>query len=235
MRISGGPTACACSTGRCRITAARSASSSAPKPRRTSVARSGSCTCTRTCVLRRPWRTWARPIDFSWRCARRTRSAFVPSCRAPACARQTATTPARTPRSKTGIRPVSTTSAWRTARCTLDGGWRVYSSGAGIALGLIVRHFLGLGVEHDAISVDPVIPASLDGLRVRTTVLGRAIEIRYRIRSAGRGVTAIALNDQPLSFTTAPNPHRRGAAVVPKAAFVSGLTGRADVLTIDME
>ncbi len=26
----------------------------------------------------------------------------------------------------------------------LDGGWRVYSSGAGIALGLIVRHFLGL-------------------------------------------------------------------------------------------
>jgi cellobiose phosphorylase len=117
----------------------------------------------------------------------------------------------------------------------LDGGWRVYSSGAGIALGLIVRHFLGIGVEHDALSVDPVIPASLGGLRVRTTVLGRAIEIRYRIKSAGCGVTALALNDQPLSFTTAANPHRRGAAVVAKADFVSRLTGRDDVLAIEME
>ncbi|HKY93399.1 MAG TPA: hypothetical protein VJM11_20270, partial [Nevskiaceae bacterium] len=38
----------------------------------------------------------------------------------------------------------------RVAKATipLDGGWRVYSSGAGIALGLIVRRFLGLSVEH---------------------------------------------------------------------------------------
>jgi hypothetical protein len=51
---------------------------------------------------------------------------------------------------------------------TLDGGWRVYSSGPGIALGLIVRHFLGLSSEADALSIDPVIPPELDGLRVQT-------------------------------------------------------------------
>src|SRR5262249_45750161 len=117
----------------------------------------------------------------------------------------------------------------------LDGGWRVYSSGAGIALGLIMRHFVGLEVQCDSISVDPVIPASLDGLRLRTTVLGRPIEVCYRIKSAGCAVTALALNDQPLAFTTATNPHRRGAAVVSKADLAGRLTGQGDVLTVEIE
>src|SRR5262249_44386181 len=43
-----------------------------------------------------------------------------------------------------------------------DGGWRVYSSGAGIALGLIMRRLFGLSVEADVLSIDPVIPAALD-------------------------------------------------------------------------
>src|SRR6185312_16408863 len=51
-------------------------------------------------------------------------------------------------------------------RVDLDGGWRIYSSGAGIALGLIVRRFLGLSVEANALSVDPVIPSALDGLQL---------------------------------------------------------------------
>ena len=50
-------------------------------------------------------------------------------------------------------------------RVDLDGGWRIYSSGAGIALGLIVRRFLGLSPEATALSVDPVIPSALDGLK----------------------------------------------------------------------
>jgi cellobiose phosphorylase len=41
----------------------------------------------------------------------------------------------------------------------LDGGWRVYSSGAGIALGLIIRRFLGVSPEARHVRVDPVIQA----------------------------------------------------------------------------
>ena len=37
----------------------------------------------------------------------------------------------------------ASTSASCAGEIALDGGWRVYSSGAGIALGLIVRRFLG--------------------------------------------------------------------------------------------
>ena len=86
----------------------------------------------------------------------------------------------------------------RSGTIALDGGWRVYSSGAGIALGLIVRRFLGLSCESEVLSVDPVIPAALDGLRVETTLLGRHVEVRYAIRSAGCGVEKMELDGKAM-------------------------------------
>jgi cellobiose phosphorylase len=116
----------------------------------------------------------------------------------------------------------------------LDGGWRVYSSGAGIALGLIVRCFLGLSCEAEVLRVDPVIPTALDGLRVLTTLVGRPIEVRYRIGSAGCGVNEMVLNEQPLPFSRAPNPHRRGAALVAMAALLERMAIEHNTLRIDI-
>ena len=114
----------------------------------------------------------------------------------------------------------------------LDGGWRVYSSGAGISLGLIVRRFLGLSCEAGALRVDPVIPTALDGLRVETTLRGRPIEVRYRIGSAGCGVVEVSLNDRPLSFTLEANPHRRGAALVALPSVLDQLKTEQNVLAV---
>jgi cellobiose phosphorylase len=117
-------------------------------------------------------------------------------------------------------------------KIALDGGWRVYSSGAGIALGLIIRRFLGLTVEHDALSIDPVMPATLDGLKVNTTLRGRPLEVQYRIGSAGCGVGSVTLNGKALSITHRENPHRRGAAQVTLASFEQGLTQGHNALDI---
>ena len=114
----------------------------------------------------------------------------------------------------------------------LDGGWRVYSSGAGIALSLIVRRFLGLNYEASALRLDPVIPQALDGLRVETTLRGQPLEVRYRVGSAGCGVVEVSLNDKPLSFTLEANPHRRGAALVALPAVLEQLRSQQNVLTI---
>ena len=114
----------------------------------------------------------------------------------------------------------------------LDGGWRVYSSGAGIALGLIVRRFLGLSYEANVLRLDPVIPQALDGLRVDTTLRGQPLEVRYRIGSAGCGVVEVSLNDKPLSFTLEANPHRRGAALVGLQAVLEQLRAQQNVLTV---
>jgi cellobiose phosphorylase len=116
----------------------------------------------------------------------------------------------------------------------LEGGWRVYSSGAGIALGLIIRRFLGLSCEAQVLRVDPVIPSALDGLRVATTLRGRAIEIHYRVAGSGCGVNEIALNGNSLSFSREPNPHRRGAACVSMAAVLAQLTVGGNMLRIDI-
>jgi cellobiose phosphorylase len=116
----------------------------------------------------------------------------------------------------------------------LDGGWRVYSSGAGIALGLIVRRFLGVSPEARVLRVDPVIPAALDGLRVETTLLGRPVELRYQVKGAGCGVNAVSLNETALTFDIEANPHRRGAALVAMAAISKLLQAAGNVLRIDI-
>ena len=116
----------------------------------------------------------------------------------------------------------------------LDGGWRVYSSGPGIALGLITRHFLGLSSEAAAVSIDPVIPPDLDGLRVQTTLLGRRVEMLYRVRGSGCGVESIVVNREAIPFTTRANPHRRGAALVPNNELTRRLSAQGNVVAIDL-
>ncbi|HEY1725132.1 MAG TPA: hypothetical protein VGF89_06900 [Steroidobacteraceae bacterium] len=116
----------------------------------------------------------------------------------------------------------------------LDGGWRVYSSGAGIALGLIVRAFLGLSCEADVLRVDPVMPRSLDGLQARTWLLGAVVEARYRVGPRGCGVRALRLNGRPLAFSLAPNPHRRGAALANLAQVRSRLGVETNTLEIEL-
>ncbi len=116
----------------------------------------------------------------------------------------------------------------------LDGGWRVYSSGAGITLSLIVRRFLGLNREGDVLRLDPVIPAALDGLRVETRLAEHPIEIEYRIAAPGCGVKRILLNGRPLPFTTAVNPHRPGAALAAMPTVLAQLRADVNLLQVDL-
>jgi cellobiose phosphorylase len=116
----------------------------------------------------------------------------------------------------------------------LDGGWRVYSSGAGISLSLIIRRFLGLSREGDILRLDPVIPAALDGLRVKLSVAGRPIQIEYRIADPGCGVKQMLLNGSPLPFSRAGNPHRPGAALAAMPAVLAQLRADDNILHVDL-
>jgi 1,2-beta-oligoglucan phosphorylase len=117
-------------------------------------------------------------------------------------------------------------------RVDLDGGWRIYSSGAGIALGLIVRRLIGLNAEATALSVDPVIPSALDGLRVATMLLGRPIEVSYSVGERGCGVSEIKLNGRKLAFERDHNPYREGAARVAIKAVMDALQAKKNKLEI---
>jgi cellobiose phosphorylase len=88
----------------------------------------------------------------------------------------------------------------------LDGGWRVYSSGPGIALGLVIGSLLGLRLEADALVVDPVMPAVLDGLRVTLTLADLDFELTYRVGPQGHGVSRV-IDASGRALTGARRPH----------------------------
>jgi len=100
---------------------------------------------------------------------------------------------------------------------------------------LIVRDFLGLSGEAAALSIDPVMPPDLDGLRLRTELLGRPFEVHYRIRGKGCGVTSVAVNGEAVPYSSRANPHRRGAAVVAYEALRPKLSAKANILAIELD
>lgn len=103
----------------------------------------------------------------------------------------------------------------------LDGGWRVYSSGPGIALGLVLGSFLGLRQEKRRLLIDPVMPAALCGLRAQVELAGRALQLEYQLGERGFGPRRLSLNGRDLDFVREPNPYREGAAVVEMAALLA--------------
>ena len=114
----------------------------------------------------------------------------------------------------------------------LDGGWRIYSSGAGIATALIFRCFLGLRAEKSRLVIDPAIPKRLDGLGAELELAGIRFEITYRIEASGCGVLALELNGRDLPFSRVHNPYRTGGAEVSMAALRQSTVAGANRLTV---
>ena len=116
----------------------------------------------------------------------------------------------------------------------LEGGWRVYSSGAGIGLSLILRALLGVRLERDRVVIDPVLPPRLDGLRAERVLAGHRLVLHYRIGPTGCGPVAVRLNGQELPFQRGDSPYRLGAAEVPSAAWSAALAPGLNRLEIEL-
>jgi cellobiose phosphorylase len=101
----------------------------------------------------------------------------------------------------------------------LDGGWRVYSSGPGIALGLVIGSLLGLRLEADALVVDPVMPAVLDGLQVTLALADLHFELTYRVGPRGCGVAEVRDDSgRPLPLIRRPHAYRTGPVALSRPA-----------------
>ncbi|MEL4357837.1 MULTISPECIES: hypothetical protein [unclassified Luteococcus] len=75
-----------------------------------------------------------------------------------------------------------------------EGGWRVYSSGPGLVLRLVVEKVLGVRRRATGLEIDPVLPAALDGLCATVPVDGRELRITYHVVGDGHGVTKLLVN-----------------------------------------
>jgi cellobiose phosphorylase len=120
----------------------------------------------------------------------------------------------------------------QTGEVPVEGGWRVYSSGAGIALRLVNECLLGIRRRRSTLVLDPVIAKPLDGLRVDIELDGRRVSVEYRTQRLGHGPTAVILNGTALRFDREANPYRVGGVELSMAAVRDALTDTANTLQI---
>ena len=119
-------------------------------------------------------------------------------------------------------------------KTALKGGWRVYSSGPGIYLSLIVSRLLGLRIELGKVIIDPVLTRSLDGLEAAMQFRGHGLRFKYRVSAQGFAPRAISINGKAVTFTREPNRYRKGGAVIPLADFTALLRDGNNEVEIEL-
>ncbi|QWB96284.1 cellobiose phosphorylase [Mycoplasmatota bacterium] len=67
----------------------------------------------------------------------------------------------------------------RSGDILVKGGWRLYSSGPGIFIHQIIHHMLGVGMYHQNLYLDPVIPLTMDGLNFTYQYQQKELNITY--------------------------------------------------------
>jgi 1,2-beta-oligoglucan phosphorylase len=90
----------------------------------------------------------------------------------------------------------------------LEGGWRVYSSGPGLLLRIVVQCLLGLRRRGDRLEVDPVLDPRLDGLQAVVPLAGRLVTFRFQMRGDRGGVKVSAADGRALPAARLINPYR---------------------------
>lgn len=116
----------------------------------------------------------------------------------------------------------------------VEGGWRVYSSGAGITYRLVLECLLGLRRSATALVVDPVLPRVLDQLEVRIPVAGRPVTVRYVVGPRGHGPDEVALNGTALAASRLANPYRTGGLEIPMDELAALLRPAGNEMTVTL-
>ncbi len=114
----------------------------------------------------------------------------------------------------------------------LEAGWRVYSSGPGVLLRIVVHSVLGIRRRAGTVEIDPVLPSRLDGLTASVPLAAGLLRVRYRVQGLGHGPSAVRLGGRDLPATRATNPYRLGGLVVDLADLEPALRPDGDELEV---
>jgi cellobiose phosphorylase len=120
----------------------------------------------------------------------------------------------------------------KTGKITLRGGWRVYSSGPGIYISLVVSQLLGLRIESGKIIVDPVMPHSLDGLSASMNLFGQAVIFNYAVKEGNFSPKTVSINGKPIQFTYQENKYRTGGAAISTEQFLAMLNRHENIVEV---
>ncbi|PHZ86516.1 GH36-type glycosyl hydrolase domain-containing protein [Paremcibacter congregatus] len=119
-------------------------------------------------------------------------------------------------------------------KVTLKGGWRIYSSGPGIFIGLIISHFLGLRDSFGNTIIDPLISSDLNDMCASITFLGRHITFKYTVSEECCGPKSITINNVSVPFERENNQYRLGGAVIPTDKFLALLNEEKNSIEVHL-
>ena len=120
----------------------------------------------------------------------------------------------------------------KTGNITLKGGWRVYSSGPGIYIGLIISRLIGLRIEYGNVIIDPVLPYSFDGFSAQIDFMSHSVTFKYAVKENNFGPKEISINGKILKFKQEENKYRMGGAVISTPELISMLDKQDNIVKI---
>ncbi|MGP9537141.1 cellobiose phosphorylase [Brachybacterium sp. AOP43-C2-M15] len=110
-----------------------------------------------------------------------------------------------------------------------EGGWRVYSSGPGLLLRIIVEDVLGVRRRGERLEIDPVLPAALDGLEAEVPYDGGLLTVRFRRGESGCGVREVRADGAVLEGAPLTARYREAGLALPVAAVRPGAVLEVEV------
>jgi 1,2-beta-oligoglucan phosphorylase len=122
----------------------------------------------------------------------------------------------------------------KTGNLTLRGGWRVYSSGPGIYISLVVSRLLGIRIESGNVIIDPVLPFSMDGLVASMNFMDHPVTFIYLVKERNFSPKSISINGNNVRFDYEECKYRKGGAVIPAQGLQVILNQDANQIEIEL-
>lgn len=116
----------------------------------------------------------------------------------------------------------------------LKGGWRIYSSGPGIFISLIISRLLGVRNEFEYTVIDPILSKKLNGMSATLNYMGNRITFTYLVTIDGTSPKNIEINNSSVAYELSANQYRRGGAKILTSTFLNLLVEKNNTVSITL-
>ncbi len=113
------------------------------------------------------------------------------------------------------------------------GGWRLYSSGPGIYIGLVINRLFGIRRSYGRVIIDPVLPKSMDGAELDLDWNGKRVRWNFHVENQSFDPSSVVINGAVVeNFQRVENPYRKGGVSIDAELFDSLLSEKENTLEI---
>jgi cellobiose phosphorylase len=115
------------------------------------------------------------------------------------------------------------------------GGWRLYSSGPGIYIGLVINRLFGIRRSYGRVVIDPVLPESLNGTELDLDWNGKNVKWVYHVEHNSFNPTKVVVNGVEITdVQQLKNPYRDGGLSIDADVFSTMLSEKENIVEIHL-